>query len=114
MCRRTLSRYSSIPRGGRTAASVRRAARLGVGTALLLVGCADSAQHHAPPPRFSIIDVHTHLGDVRTWPGRAPNFEEIMRTMKRMNVELIVDFKAPDNSLANGVFGDRVTQRLAL
>jgi predicted TIM-barrel fold metal-dependent hydrolase len=76
------------------------------------MGCADMAPNHARP-RFSIIDVHTHLGGVRTWPGKAPNFGEIVRTMKRMNVELVVDFKAPDNSLANGVFGDRVTQRIA-
>jgi predicted TIM-barrel fold metal-dependent hydrolase len=72
------------------------------------------ATRHLPPPRFSIIDFHTHLGGVATWPGTPPNFDEITKTMKRMNVELVVDFKAPDNSLANGVFGDRVTQRIAL
>ena len=34
--------------------------------------------------------------------------------MREMRVEAVVDFKAPDNSLRNGIFGERVTQRLAL
>ena len=34
--------------------------------------------------------------------------------MNEMHVELVVDFKAPDNSLENGVFGDRVSERIAL
>ena len=34
--------------------------------------------------------------------------------MNDMRVELVVDFKAPDHSLTNGIFGDRVSQRIAL
>ena len=77
-------------------------------------GCRDAAPPHAPPPRFSIIDIHTHLGGVETWPGKRPNFDELTRTMNEMHVELVVDFKAPDHSLENGIFGDRVSQRIAL
>jgi predicted TIM-barrel fold metal-dependent hydrolase len=77
-------------------------------------GCRDVAPPHAPPPRFSIIDIHTHLGGVETWPGKHPDFDELTRTMNEMRIELIVDFKAPDHSLENGVFGDRVSQRIAL
>ena len=77
-------------------------------------GCRDQAPPHAPPPRFSIIDIHTHLGGVEKWPGKRPDFDELERTMREMHVELLVDFKAPDNSLENGVFGDRVSQRIAL
>jgi len=80
----------------------------------LSIGCRDQTPPHAPPPRFSIIDIHTHLGGVEKWPGKKPDFDELTRTMQDMHVELIVDFKAPDNSLANGVFGDRVTERIAL
>ena len=58
--------------------------------------------------------MHTHLGGVETWPGSRPNFDEILKTMQEMRVEAVVDFKAPDNSLRNGIFGDRVTERLAL
>ena len=82
--------------------------------AVASIGCRDVAPPHAPPPRFSIIDIHTHLGGVDSWPGKRPNFDELTRTMSEMHVELMVDFKAPDNSLANGVFGDRVTQRIAM
>ncbi len=90
-------------------------ARLGAAaTALILAACGDVPLPHAPPPRFSIIDIHTHLGGVETWPGKRPSFDELMRTMREMRVELVVDFKAPDNSLENGVFGDRVSQRIAL
>ena len=78
------------------------------------LGCRDVAPPHAPPPRFSIIDIHTHLGGVESWPGKRPNFDELTRTMNEMHVELVVDFKAPDHSLENGVFGDRVSQRIAL
>jgi predicted TIM-barrel fold metal-dependent hydrolase len=83
-------------------------------SALFVVGCGDAAPPHAPPPRFSIIDIHTHLGGVEKWPGKRPDFDEITRTMQEMHVELVVDFKAPDNSLENGIFGDRVTERLAI
>lgn len=76
-------------------------------------GCRDVAPPHVPRPRFSIIDIHTHLGGVETWPGKRPNFAEILSTMDTLNVELIVDFKAPDNSLKNGVFGERVSERIA-
>jgi uncharacterized protein len=79
-----------------------------------LVACRDQAPPHAPPPRFSIIDIHTHLGGVDKWPGKRPDFDELQRTMREMRVELLVDFKAPDNSLENGVFGDRVSERIAL
>src|SRR5262245_40731291 len=82
--------------------------------ALCVSACRDQTPPHAPPPRFSIIDIHTHLGGVDTWPGKQPNFDELTRTMNEMHVELVVDFKAPDNSLRNGVFGDRVSERLAL
>jgi predicted TIM-barrel fold metal-dependent hydrolase len=82
--------------------------------ALCVTGCRDQAPPHAPPPRFSIIDIHTHLGGVDKWPGQRPNFDEITRTMNEMHVELVVDFKAPDNSLDNGIFGDRVSERMAL
>jgi predicted TIM-barrel fold metal-dependent hydrolase len=82
--------------------------------AMTLAACRDVAPPHAPPPRFSIIDIHTHLGGVETWPGKRPNFDELTRTMNEMRVELVVDFKAPDNSLENGVFGDRVSQRIAM
>ena len=85
-----------------------------VGVALFSAGCRDAAPPPAPPPRFSIIDIHTHLGGVEKWPGKRPNFDEIARTMQEMHVELVVDFKAPDNSLENGIFGDRVTQRIAI
>jgi predicted TIM-barrel fold metal-dependent hydrolase len=90
-------------------------ARLGAAaTAFTLAACREVAPPHAPPPRFSIIDIHTHLGGVERWPGKRPDFDELMRTMREMRVELVVDFKAPDNSLENGVFGDRVSQRIAL
>ncbi|HTK54435.1 MAG TPA: amidohydrolase family protein [Gemmatimonadaceae bacterium] len=82
--------------------------------ALSTIGCRDQAPPHAPPPRFSIVDIHTHLGGVETWPGKKPNFDELTRTMNEMHVELVVDFKAPDNSLRNGVFGARVSERLSL
>ncbi len=82
--------------------------------ALCVTGCRDQAPPHAPPPRFSIIDIHTHLGGVDKWPGKRPNFDELTRTMNEMHVELVVDFKAPDNSLENGVFGERVSERIAL
>lgn len=82
--------------------------------AMLGLACRDQVPPHAPPPRFSVIDIHTHLGGVERWPGKRPNFDELLRTMNEMHVELIVDFKAPDNSLANGVFGDRVSERIAL
>jgi len=89
--------------------------RFGLAVAFCLVGgCRDQAPPHVPPPRFSVIDIHTHLGGVETWPGKRPDFDELQRTMREMHVELIVDFKAPDNSLANGVFGDRVTERIAI
>jgi len=90
---------------------VRWAAALG---AVASASCRDAAPPHAPPPRFSIIDIHTHLGGVDKWPGKKPNFDELLRTMNEMHVELVVDFKAPDNSLENGVFGDRVSERIAL
>jgi predicted TIM-barrel fold metal-dependent hydrolase len=82
--------------------------------ALIGAGCRDVAPPHAPPPRFSVIDIHTHLGGVETWPGQRPNFDELTKTMQEMHVELVVDFKAPDNSLENGIFGDRVTERIAI
>ena len=82
--------------------------------ALCVWGCRDQTPPHTPPPRFSIIDIHTHLGGVEKWPGKRPNFDELTRTMNEMHVELVVDFKAPDNSVANGVFGDRVSERIAL
>ena len=79
-----------------------------------IAACRDAAPPPAPPPRFSIIDIHTHLGGVEKWPGKRPNFDELTRTMRDMHVELVVDFKAPDNSLANGIFGERVSERIAL
>ena len=89
--------------------------RLGaVAAAATLAACRDVAPPHAPPPRFSIIDIHTHLGGVDTWPGKRPDFDELTRTMDEMRVELVVDFKAPDHSLENAVFGERVSQRIAL
>ena len=84
-----------------------------IGAALLVsVACRDAS----PPvarPTTPIIDIHTHLGGVETWPGKAPDFGEILAAMRDRNVELVVDFKAPGNSLDNGVFGDRVSQRIA-
>ena len=98
-----------------TCPGTRRVRRLYLAVACCAVAsCRDQAPPHAPPPRFSIIDIHTHLGGVETWPGKRPDFDEIQRTMREMHVELIVDFKAPDNSLANGVFGDRVSERIAI
>ena len=88
--------------------------RFAVIAAVCAIGCRDQAPPHAPPPRFSILDIHTHLGGVDAWPGKRPNFDELTRTMNEMHVELVVDFKAPDNSVRNGVFGDRVSERLAL
>ena len=96
-----------------TARLVRLTLAIAAATALL-GGCRDDAPPHAPPPRFSIIDIHTHLGGVETWPGKRPDFDELTRTMNEMRVELVVDFKAPDHSLENGIFGDRVTQHIAL
>jgi uncharacterized protein len=95
---------------------VRLAAAAGAGVlaSMLFVACRDVAPPHAPPPRFSIIDIHTHLGGVERWPGKQPDFDELTRTMNDMHVELVVDFKAPDHSLENGIFGDRVSQRIAL
>lgn len=93
--------------------------RRAVGWLVVLVGtiggaaCGGPAPAHAPPPRFSVIDIHTHLGGVDRWPGERPDFEELQRTMNEMHVELLVDFKAPDHSLENGVFGDRVSERIA-
>lgn len=80
---------------------------------IAVAACGDAAPPHAPRPRFPIVDIHTHLGGVETWPGSKPNFREILATMDTMHVELLVDFKAPDNSLVNGIFGERVTQRIA-
>ena len=94
-----------------THACVRRCAAI---AALSTIGCRDQAPPHAPAPRFSIVDIHTHLGGVETWPGKKPDFDELTRTMNEMHVEVVVDFKAPDNSLRNGVFGDRVSERVAL
>jgi len=82
--------------------------------ALCMAACRDAAPPHAPRPRFSIIDIHTHLGGVESWPGSRPNFAEILSTMDTLNVELIVDFKAPDNSMQNGIFGERVGERIAM
>ena len=98
---------------------VRRAAAIVFGASAVacvasLAACRDAAPPHAPPPRFSIIDIHTHLGGVDTWPGSKPDFDEILETMQEMRVEAVVDFKAPDHSLANGIFGERVSDRLAL
>lgn len=75
--------------------------------------CRDVAPPHAPPPRFSIVDIHTHLGGVETWPGKRPKFDELLSTMREMRVELVVDFKAPDHSLENAIFGERVSERIA-
>ena len=105
-CARVSSRTMSA-----TTSCVRRYAVI---AALCTIGCRDQTPPHAPPPRFSLIDIHTHLGGVETWPGKQPNFDELTRTMNEMHVELVVDFKAPDNSLRNGVFGDRVSERLSL
>jgi len=80
----------------------------------LVMACQDSSPNVVPRPTVSIIDIHTHLGGVETWPGSRPDFDEIATAMRDRNVELVVDFKAPDNSLVNGVFGDRVTQRIAM
>ena len=103
--------------GIRTRAMIWSASRVRSAAAAItfaLGACRDQAPPHAPPPRFSIIDIHTHLGGVERWPGKRPNFDELQRTMREMHVELVVDFKAPDNSLENGIFGERVTQRIAL
>jgi predicted TIM-barrel fold metal-dependent hydrolase len=81
---------------------------------LFVMACQDSSPSAVPRPSVSIIDIHTHLGGVETWPGSRPDFDEIAAAMRDRNVELVVDFKAPDNSLVNGVFGDRVTQRIAM
>ena len=101
--------------------AMKRVSRVRLATAIaatvicgVLAGCRDVAPPHAPPPRFSIIDIHTHLGGVERWPGKRPDFDEITRTMNEMRVELVVDFKAPDHSLENGIYGDRVSQRIAL
>ena len=80
----------------------------------ILTGCRDVAPPPAPPPRFSLIDIHTHLGGVETWPGKRPKFDELLATMREMRVELVVDFKAPDHSLENAIFGERVSERIAL
>ncbi len=77
-------------------------------------GCRGQPQAVLVRPRVSVIDIHTHLGGVEEFPGKTPNFPEIQRAMQDHNVELVVDFKAPDNSLANGVFGERVMERLAI
>ena len=93
-----------------TTGCVRRCAVI---AALCTIGCRDQTPPHAPPPILDHRHPH-HLGGVETWPGKRPNFDELTRTMNEMHVELVVDFKAPDNSLRNGVFGDRVSERLAL
>jgi predicted TIM-barrel fold metal-dependent hydrolase len=83
--------------------------------ALTAMACRDGAPAtRAERPRFPVIDIHTHLGGVERWPGERPNFREIAATMDSLNVELVVDFKAPDHSLENGVFGDRVAERIAM
>jgi predicted TIM-barrel fold metal-dependent hydrolase len=84
----------------------------------LLVGsaCATACRDASPPverPTTSIIDIHTHLGGVATWPGKTPNYDEIARAMQDRNVDLVVDFKAPGNSLDDGIYGERVSQRIA-
>lgn len=84
-----------------------------VAVSVALAACREVPPPQARPPQISIVDIHTHLGGVDTWPGQRPNFDEITRTMNDMGVELIVDFKAPDHSLKNGIFGDRVSQRIA-
>ena len=42
--------------------------------AVAMAACRDGAPSHTPPPRFSVVDIHTHLGGVETWPGKRPNF----------------------------------------
>ncbi|MBW8041908.1 MAG: amidohydrolase family protein [Planctomycetes bacterium] len=61
-----------------------------------------------------IIDVHTHLGGVEIYPGIVPNFNDLFSSMDARSVGTVVDFKAPDNSLVNAIYGDRVTERVAL
>ena len=85
----------------------------GVIAIISTASCRDVAPPHAPPPRFSIVDIHTHLGGVETWPGKRPKFDELLSTMTEMRVELVVDFKAPDHSLENAIFGERVSERIA-
>ena len=80
---------------------------------LLVVACRDSSPSAVPRPSVSIIDIHTHLGGVETWPGSRPDFDEITAAMRDRNVELVVDFKAPGNSLDDGIYGERVSQRIA-
>jgi len=83
-------------------------------TLALLAAPARQDQHAVARPRVAIVDVHTHLGGVDQWPGSRPNFDEIQRAMRDRHVDLVVDFKAPANSLANGVFGERVKERLRM
>jgi predicted TIM-barrel fold metal-dependent hydrolase len=92
----------------------RRARSVGAVVALVVVvGCrGDPAS--ITRPSVPVIDIHTHLGGVDAWPGDRPNFAEIQRAMRDHNVDLVVDFKAPSNSVKDGVFQERVTQRLAL
>lgn len=83
-----------------------------VAATVFAAACRDGSPP-VPRPTTSIIDIHTHLGGVETFPGKKPNYDEIAQAMHDRNVELVVDFKAPGNSLDNGVYGDRVTQRIA-
>jgi predicted TIM-barrel fold metal-dependent hydrolase len=78
--------------------------------AICLMACKANGQVSA---RFPAIDIHTHLGGVTTWPGANPNFTDLINSMKARNVIMVVDFKAPDNPLANAIYGDRVSQRVA-
>jgi len=90
----------------------RRAIVWAASLTLGMFGCSEQSAPVARPAT-SIIDIHTHLGGVEMFPGKAPNFDEILAAMKDRNVELVVDFKAPGNSLDNGIFGERVSQRIA-
>jgi predicted TIM-barrel fold metal-dependent hydrolase len=65
-------------------------------------------------PKEPVIDIHTHLGGVENWPGYRPNFAEIDSAMRDRNVRLVVDFKAPDHSLRDGIYGPRVKERIAI
>lgn len=64
-------------------------------------------------PTLKIIDFHTHLGSVFIYPGAVPNFRSLLAGMDAYHVETVVDFHA-EMTLKHGIYGKRVTERLAV
>jgi hypothetical protein len=77
----------------------------------LILGPTASAQTRA---RFPAWDTHVHLGGVWDYPGKTPNFTEIVASMKAANIEVLIDFKAgggiDSGNKPLGIWGPRVDE----